>query len=288
MSRLTAIALVCGLLLTASPLRAAVAVTDDAGRRVLLAQPAKRIVSLSPHATELLFAAGAGARVVGAVSYSDFPAAAARLPRVGDAHALDLERIVALRPDLVVAWLTGNSRQQVDRLTASGIPVFFSDPHVAEDVATSLARLGELAGTVDAARAVAARFGNELQRLSRRYRGAQPVSVFYEIWHTPPMTLNGRHFVSDILARCGARNVFADVPALTPTVSLEAVIAAAPQVIATGAGAEALAFWRGRLEIPAARNGHLCEVDATRMHRAGPRLVEAAAQLCGCIDRARH
>lgn len=288
MSRLTAIALVCGLLLTAGPLRAAVAVTDDAGRRVLLAQPAKRIVSLSPHATELLFAAGAGARVVGAVSYSDFPAAAARLPRVGDAHALDLERIVALRPDLIVAWLTGNSRQQVDRLAASGTPVFFSDPHVAEDVATSLARLGELAGSVDAARVAAARFSDELQRLEGRYRGAQPVSVFYEIWHTPPMTLNGRHFVSDILARCGARNVFADVPALTPTVSLEAVIAAAPQVIATGAGPEALAFWRGRPEIPAARDGHLCEVDATGMHRAGPRLVEAAAQLCGCIDRARH
>jgi len=288
MSRLAQIVLLCGVLLAANPLRAVVSVVDDAGRSVTLARPAQRIVSLSPHATELLFAAGAGARVVGAVSYSDFPAAAARLPRVGDAHALDLERIVALRPDLVVAWLTGNSRQQVDRLAASGIPVFFSEPRVAEDVATNLARLGELAGTTDAAGAAAARFRAELLRLASRYRGARPVTLFYEIWHTPPMTLNGRHFVSDILVRCGARNIFADIPALTPTVSLEAVIAAAPQVIATGAGAEALDFWRGRIEIPAARSGHLCEVDATRMHRAGPRLVAAAAQLCGCIDRARR
>lgn len=288
MLKLGEFALLCGLLLMANSLRAAVSVIDDAGRRVTLPQPASRIVSLAPHATELLFAAGAGARVVGAVSYSDSPAAAARLPRVGDAHALDLERIVALRPDLVVAWLTGNSRQQVDRLAASGIPVFFSNPRVAEDVATDLARLGELAGTGDTARAAAARFRDELQQLTSRYRGARPVSVFYEIWHTPPMTLNGRHFISDILARCGARNVFADVPALTPTVSLEAVIAAAPQVIASGAGAEALNSWRSRPEIPAARNGHLCEVDATRMHRAGPRLAEAAAQLCSCIDWARH
>ena len=288
MSRLAEIALLCGLLLGANPLLAAVSVIDDAGRNVTLARPASRIVSLAPHATELLFAAGAGARVVGAVSYRDFPAAAARLPQVGDARALDLERIVALRPDLVVAWLTGNSRQQVDHLTASGIPVFFSNPRVAEDVATNLARLGELAGTRATGRAAAARFGDALQQLASRYRGARLVSLFYEIWHTPPMTLNGRHFVSDILARCGARNVFADIPALTPTVSLEAVIAAAPEVIATGAGGEALSFWRGRIEIPAARNGHLCEADATRMHRAGPRLVEAAAQLCGCIDRARH
>jgi iron complex transport system substrate-binding protein len=267
---------------------AAVTVRDDAGRTVVLQQPAQRIVSLAPHATELLFAAGAGGRLVGVAAYSDFPADAAALPQVGDAHALDLERIVALRPDLVVAWASGNSRQQVDRLAATGIPVFFSEPRVAEDVASNLQRLGALAGTAREAKDAAAHFRGALADLEQRYRGARPVSVFYEIWHTPPMTLSGRHFVSDMLARCGARNVFADLPALTPTLSVEAVIAAAPEVIATGAGAEAADFWRGRREIPAAHHGRVCEVDATRMHRAGPRLADAAAELCECIDGARR
>ena len=267
---------------------AAVAVTDDAGRSVSLMQPANRVVSLSPHATELLFAAGAGSRVVGVVAYSDYPPRATRLPQVGDAHALDLERIVSLKPDLAVAWLSGNNRQQVDRLAASGIPVFYSEPRKAEDVASDLERLGELAGRASVAGEAAARFRARLGELEARYRDARPVTVFYEIWHTPLMTLNGRHLVSDMLARCRARNVFADAPALVPTVSLEAVIGAAPEVIATGAGREAFDSWRARKEIPAARRGNLCQIDATRMHRPGPRLVDATADLCACIDRARH
>ncbi len=196
--------LLLGLLLACVSARAAIVVGDDAGRSVTLERPAQRIVSLSPHATELLFAAGAGARVVGVAAYSDYPPAATPLPQVGDAHALDLERILALRPDLVVAWLSGNSRQQVERLEASGIAVYFSEPRTAPDVATNLERLGQVAGTADAGRAAAQRYRAELAKLEQDYRGARPVKLFYEIWHAPVMTLSGRHFVSDILARCGA------------------------------------------------------------------------------------
>jgi iron complex transport system substrate-binding protein len=271
----------------ALPLRAAVTVFDDAGRKVSLQRAATRIVSLAPHATELLFAAGAGPRVVGVAAYSDFPPEAARLPQVGDAHALDLERIVALRPDLVVAWLSGNSRQQVEKLAARGIPVFYSEPARVEEVAANLQRLGQLAGSGEAGSASANRLRSELVELERSYRDAPPVRLFYEIWHEPLMTLNGRHFVSDVLARCGARNIFADLTPLVPTVSLEAVIAAAPQVIASGAGEAALAAWRTRREIPAVHDGRLCAVDAVRMHRPGPRLVAAARELCGCIAGSR-
>jgi iron complex transport system substrate-binding protein len=277
-----------GLLIASVAARAAIVVGDDAGRSVTLERPAQRIVSLSPHATELLFAAGAGARVVGVAAYSDYPPAATPLPQVGDAHALDLERILALRPDLVVAWLSGNSRQQVERLEASGIAVYFSEPRTASDVAANLERLGQLAGTDAAGRAAAQHYRAELAQLEQAYRGARPVKLFYEIWHAPVMTLSGRHFVSDILARCGAINVFADLPALVPTVSPEAVISAAPEAIASGAGAEAIAYWAARRELPAARSGALCAVDATRMHRAGPRLVAAARELCGCIAKARR
>jgi len=280
--------LLSGLLIASVAARAAIVVGDDAGRSVTLERPAQRIVSLSPHATELLFAAGAGARVVGVAAYSDYPPAATPLPQVGDAHALDLERILALRPDLVVAWLSGNSRQQVERLEASGIAVYFSEPRTASDVAANLERLGQLAGTDAAGRAAAQHYRAELAQLEQAYRGARPVKLFYEIWHAPVMTLSGRHFVSDILARCGAINVFADLPALVPTVSPEAVISAAPEAIASGAGAEAIAYWAARRELPAARSGALCAVDATRMHRAGPRLVAAARELCGCIAKARR
>jgi iron complex transport system substrate-binding protein len=288
MRRLPFVPLAWAFLIALAPAFGTINVSDDAGRSVTLAQPARRIVSLSPHATELLFAAGAGERVVGVAAYSDYPPDAAILPHIGDARALDLERIVSLKPDLAVAWLTGNNRQQVDKLAASGIAVFYSEPRRAEDVASNLERLGELAGTVEAGVNAAQRFRTGLRELQASYRGARPVTVFYEIWHTPIMTLNGHHLVSDMLGRCGARNVFAALPALAPTVSLEAVIAAAPEVIATGAGPEALEFWRRRREIPAARTGHLCQVDATRMHRAGPRLLDAARELCGCIDRARR
>lgn len=270
-------------LLAAAPLRAQIDVVDDLGRKVSLRGTALRIVSLAPHATELLFAAGAGPRLVGAVAYSDFPAEAARLPLVGDAHALDLERIVALRPDLLVAWASGNRRTQVDALAARGMAVFYSEPDSVEAIAGNLERLGALAGTAPAGRAAANRLRAELVELDRAYAGVPPKSLYYEIWHEPLMTLNGRHFVSQILARCGARNVFAELPALVPTVSLEAVIAAAPQVIASGAGDTALADWQRRKELPAVRDGRLCAVDPIRMHRPGPRLVAAAREVCGCI-----
>jgi iron complex transport system substrate-binding protein len=263
---------------------AAVEVVDDLDRRVALPRPAQRIVSLAPHATELLFAAGAGARVVGVAAYSDFPPEAARLPQVGDAHALDLERIVAMRPDLVVAWASGNSRQQVERLAQRGIAVFYSEPGRLPDIAASLERLGELAGTQAAALAAAARLRGELAALEAEYRGVPAIRLYYEIWHSPPMTVSGRHFVSDALARCGFVNVFAALEPLAPAVSLEAVIAARPQAIATGAGAEAAAFWRGRRDLAAP----VCEVDPSRMHRPGPRLAGAAREVCACLDAARR
>lgn len=265
---------------------AAIDVRDDTGKTVRLAAPAARIVSLAPHVTELLFAAGAGGHLVAATRYSDYPPEATQLPRVGDAHAIDLERILALKPDLVVAWSSGNNQTEVGRIAGAGIPVFISEPHHADDIATTLIRLGRLAGTEAPAAAAAARFRAELAQLSEDYRGAAPYRLFYEIWHQPIMTLNGRHMVSDVLARCGARNVFAAAPTLVTTVSLEAIIAAAPQAIASGAGDNALAFWRGRHELPAVRRGRVCGLDTSRMHRSGPRLVQAARELCACLGSA--
>lgn len=279
--------LAAAFLLCASA-RAEVAATDDAGRRIALPSPAARIVSLAPHATELLFAAGAGSRIVGVSDYSDFPAEARQLPSVGGSLQLDLERIVALRPDLIVAWKSGNSPKQVARLRALGLAVFESEPRQFEDVASSLERLGRLAGSGQGQRQ-AERFRQQLAALRKHYAGRTPVTVFYQVWPSPLMTLNDQHIVSEAIRLCGGRNVFGPLAVLAPTVSREAVVRADPQVIfISDERSDAFDRWRSFPAMQAVRSGHLFRIDGGVMNRAGPRLAEATRGLCERIDQARH
>ena len=228
-----ALALAAALACVAQTSSASVSVTDDAGDTITLAAPARRVISLAPHITELIYAAGGGARLVGAVSYSDYPPAAKQVPRVGDNRALDLERIAALKPDLIVVWRHGNAEQQIDRLRDLHIPLFFSEPRRLDDIATSLTRLGVLLDTSSTAQPAAEAFRHDIARLRTRYATRAPVSVFYEAWDQPLMTLNGEHMISDVIALCGGRNVFAGLKPLVPTVSTEAVLAANPDAIVT-------------------------------------------------------
>lgn len=268
--------------------RAEVMVVDDAGRRIMLPAPAVRIVSLAPHATELLFAAGAGSRVVGVSDYSDFPAEARQLPSVGGNLQLDLERIVALKPDLVIAWKSGNSPKQIARLRALGLTVFESEPRQFDDVASSLERLGTLAGSAQG-QAQAERFRQQLAALREQYAGRSPVTVFYQIWPSPLMTLNDKHIVSEAIRLCGGRNVFGPLAVLAPTVSREAVVRADPQAIfVSDERGDAFDRWRNFRNMKAVRSGHLFRIDGGVMNRAGPRLAEATRMLCERIDQARH
>jgi iron complex transport system substrate-binding protein len=269
-----------------------VQVTDDDGRTVALPQPARRIVSLAPHLTELLFAAGAGDRVVGAVAYSDHPAEARRVPRVGDSAQLDLERLVALRPDLVLVWRDGNSAQQLDRVAALKLPVYASEIHRMADIEHTLQRLGTLAGTTDIASASARAFARDIEQLRGRYASRPALTVFYQIWHRPLLTVNGRHLISEALAICGAHNVFDGLPMLTPTVNGEAVLQADPDAIVTGSvdpgGADNLDVWRRLPALRAARHGHLLVVNPDTLHRPSPRVAEGARELCEKLDRVRR
>jgi iron complex transport system substrate-binding protein len=271
-------------------LAAPVAATDAAGDRIELPAPASRIVSLAPHATELLFAAGAGARVVGALAPADFPPEARRLPRVGDAARLDLERIVALRPDLAVVW-PYLPAGQVARLRSLGVPIFVSDPRTPEGILEDLERLGILAGTEATAAEAAAALQRRLAALERRERGAASISVFYEIWPRPLYTIGGRHIISAALALCGARNVFAHLATPAAVVGVEDVLAARPQAIIAGTDDAVrpgwLEDWRRWPELPAVAHGNLFVVDANLLHRAGPRFIAGAEQLCAALDRAR-
>jgi len=267
---------------------ATVSATDDSGRVVTLAAPAARIISLAPHATELLFAAGAGARVVGVSAYSNFPAEASRLPSVGDAMRADMERIIALKPDLIVGWKSGNNPAQLERLRALGLPVFDSEPRQFDDIAGSLERLGALAGTVEG-RAAAARFRADLRALRERYSARKPVRVFYQIWPSPLMTLNDAHIVSEAIRLCGGVNLFGKLAPLVPTVSREAVLKADPEAIfVSDEDAQAFGRWRGYGNLTAVRNDSLFRIDGGVMNRAGPRMLGATALLCEQIDAARR
>lgn len=270
---------------------APVSVRDDVGRSVVLAEPARRIVSLAPHATELLFAAGAGDRVVGAVEYSDYPDAAKAVPRVGGYEGLDLEAVIALAPDLVVAWTTGNPAAQVQRLRDLGLVVFESEPRRISDIPDSLERLGRLAGTGAFAAQAAHAFRERYARLQRTYAGRAPVRVFYQIWDRPLMTVNGTHLISDVMRVCGARNVFAELPVLAGKVSPEAVIAADPEVIiASGMGArrpEWLAKWRRWPRLAAVQRDNLFSIPPELIQRHTPRLLRGAEQLCTVVEAAR-
>jgi len=271
--------------------RAEITLTDDAGQTLRLAQPARRIVSLAPHITETLFAAGAGGRIIGAVDYSDFPVAAKKLPRVGGYSKLDLEAIAALKPDLAVGWASGNSPAHIDKLRALGIPVYLVQPERIDDVATNLERFGELAGTQAVAREAAANFRHRLAELRGKYAARPPVRVFYQIWQQPLMTIGGSQIISDVIRLCGGENVFADLKPLAPKVSVEAALAADPEVIVASGMGEArpdwLDDWRQWPTLTAVKRDNLFFIPPDLLQRPTPRLIEGAARLCELLETAR-
>ena len=269
---------------------ATVIATDDAGNVVTLARPAQRIVSLAPHATELLFAAGAGARVVGVVAHSDWPKEVRGLPGVGDANALDLERIVALAPDLVVAW-PYTMPSQLATLRARGATIFVSDPKSIAGIARDVDALGVLAETTTTARPAADALRARHGALATRYAGAAAISVFYEVWNDPLQTVGGRHLISEAITLCGGANVFAALTQPAPTISFEAVVAAAPEAIIAGSDDGRrpawLDDWQRWRDVPAVRYGNLFVADGDLMHRAGPRFVDGVEALCAMLNQAR-
>ncbi len=271
--------------------QAEVAVRDDSGATVRLAQPARRIVSLAPHATETLYAAGAGARVVGVVEYSDYPAAAKRLPSVGSYVQPDLERLVALRPDLVVIWQSGNAGTMVQRLQALGLTVYQTQPDHLEDIPATIEKLGRLAGSETEARRAAAAFRMRLAALRKHHAGRAPVPVFYQAWHQPLLTVGGDQIISDVIQLCGGTNIFAGLGSKAPSVSVEAVLAANPEVIvASGMGYDTpigLNEWRTWKQLLAVRRDNLFHVPADLMQRPTPRLLDGAELLCRHLETAR-
>ncbi len=271
---------------------APVTVVDDAGRRVTVAQPAQRVISMAPHATELLFAAGGGARVVGAMNYSDYPEAAKSIPLVGSNSQIDMERVLALKPDLIVVWHTGNTARQIAQIESLGVPVFHSEPRRLVQVAENIERLGQLLGTVPAAQAASSNYRARLSGLEARYGKRPQVSVFYQIWDQPLYTLNDAQIASDAIRVCGGRNVFGAMKVVAPEVGVEAVIAADPEAILAGKRSDpanpGVKLWEPYRSMTAVKRGNLLTVDGELLTRPGPRAVEGAALLCEAFEKVRQ
>ena len=259
-------------------------VVDDSGRQVQLKAPAERIVTLAPHGAELVFAAGSGAKLVGATAFSNYPPQAAQVPRIGDAARLDREHLLALEPDLIIAWPSGNRPQDLAWLERRGITLYRSDPAELQDIAENIREIGRLAGSGDIASVTALQFSNRLAELRRQYSGQTPLRVFYQIWPSPLFTVGDGHIISQVLTLCGGRTLFPDLTAPNPTVSREAVILADPQAIVAAipeqGGDDPFIQWRRWRSIEAVRADRFIRVPANLIHRPTPRILDGAELIC--------
>lgn len=279
------------LLLVLAARAQAFCVEDDQHRKVCLDGPAQRLVSLSPGATELLFSAGAADQVKAVSAWSDYPPEAAELPQVGDSNRLDLEAIVTLEPDLVVAWVDGNSATQLEKIEALGIPVFWLKPRTFTDIARAVERLALLTGHEATGAARASAFLSAMAALRNRYGDAAPVRVFYQVWHQPLMTINDDELIGRAIRLCGGDNVFGHLPRLVPRLSIEAVLEANPDVIITGGenteDREWLDQWQRFAELKAVAADNLFLVSPSLIQRPTLRMLEGTEELCQVLEQAR-
>ncbi|MBY0574070.1 MAG: cobalamin-binding protein [Undibacterium sp.] len=279
-------------MLMCSLVHAQINVLDDAQRKVTLAQPAKRIVSLAPHVTELVFAAGAGASLVGVDSYSDFPESAKKITDVGSILSLDLERLLTLKPDLVIIWGTGNAKILSQKLRDNQITVFESEPRNYEDVASSIERIAMLAGTTEVGNKAALGFRQRLHSLSKKYQlkiNEKPISVFHQMIRKPLMTINQQHIISKAIQLCGGKNVFADLKNISATITTESVLLNNPEVIFSSDHEvdKLRAEWNNFPIVAAVKKGNFFVINGDWIHRFGPRILDGTEQLCQKLDAAR-
>jgi iron complex transport system substrate-binding protein len=261
---------------------------DDEQRPLALPRPAQRIVSLSPGATAMLFAAGAGDRVVGTSAYSNEPAAAEHIARIGDAQSFDVERVLALHPDVVVVWSGGTSATQLARLEGVGLRIYRHRLTGLDDIPSSLVRFGRLAGTEAQAQAAAAQLRQRIAALRSRYLQAAPATVLIQVWDRPIYTVGRAEIMTDVIHACGYRNVYEDLADPGPAVTLESVLARDPQIILAlppnaSAGRDWVTGWRAYPSMRAVRSGRVVPWTDQRLSRLGPSIVDAAEDLCRAL-----
>lgn len=274
------------------PVSASVSVRDDAGKTIILASPAKRIIALAPSLTELAYAAGAGSKLVAVSSYSDFPPEAKKLPQVADFSGVSFELLLTLKPDLVLAWKSGNREKDLQRLRDLGIPIYAAEVVKMADVPRVLRDIGKLAGSAEVAGRVASQFETRSQILQKANAAKPKISVFFELGELPLMTINGDHAISEAITLCGGENIWKAAPSLVFTPSREAMVAMQPQVILYPKSAkqsDKVEARRSSYEgIQAAKDKQIYGIDADYILRQGPRFIDGVAEVCDALDVARR
>lgn len=277
----------CAASLQAAPL----SFTDDSGTTLIFVTPPQRIISLAPNLTELAYAAGLGDKLVAVTAYSDYPPEAKRLPLVGDAFRLDWERLLSLKPDLVLGWQSGLSARDRAMFGKLGLRLLVLEPRHLDDIPKTLRLLGQVGGAGELAEASAREFERQRDGLRLQYAARAPMRAYFQIADAPLLTVNGDHIISDVLRLCGAENVFAAAPLLTPTISAEALLAARPDVLfALGERPrqmeDVLRTWR-TLPLPAIKQQRYGFIESDLMSRASPRILQGVATVCQQIAAAR-
>ncbi|MDC0000092.1 cobalamin-binding protein [Porticoccaceae bacterium] len=268
-----------------------VSAVDDQGNLVVLPAPAQRIISLAPNLTEVLFYVGAGEQIVGADEYSNYPEAAKGIIRVNNHAAANYELILSLKPDLVVAWESGNGEQIIGRIRELGLPIFVLETRKMDIIPDLFSRLGRLTGHDETAKKRADNFTQRLDGLRKTYSNQPIVRAFYQIWNDPFITLNGEHLVSDVIELCGGVNVFGEAIPLVPYVNIEAIMAADPQVIIASGSSDNNEQWRDSWKdwqgISAVTSGNIYLIPPDLMQRHSSRILDGAEYMCDFLQRAR-
>ncbi len=251
---------------------------------------AKRIVSLAPNLTELVHTVGAGEQLVGVSAWSDYPRSVLDLPVVGDAFSVDHEQLSLLRPDLLLVWQSGTPQRTVDELRAAGFNVVAVRTRGLDDIGRALVTIGELSGHREQAEQAAQRFDAELLALRHSVDADVAIRVFYQVSARPLYTVNREHYISELIALCGGRNIFEDLSELAPTVDVEAVVARDPEVMlaSTDAGDDAFEVWQRWPEVAANRANNLFLLPGDEIGRPTTRLLIAANSMCIALEKARQ
>lgn len=249
-----------------------------------------RIVTLAPHLAELVCASGGCERLVGVSRYTDYPARAAALPQIGDAATVNLEQVLALKPDLVLAWDGGTPPDNIARLRALGLRVELVRVRSLKEIADALWQIGGWMNTRVAAGIAVNLYYGHLDNLRKRYWQALPLRVMYQIEHNPIFTVSSLSPIDEAIRTCGGRNVFENLPRVAPVVSLEAVLAADPEVVVFAQQDNGVAIrelWARWPQATAQKNGNLYAVDADLLARQSPRLLDGIELLCKVFDLVR-
>ncbi len=269
-----------------------ISVVDFSGRTVSLDTPAKRIIALAPHVVENIYSAGAGDSLVGVVAYSDYPEQALELPIVGGYAKTNLEKILELEPDLVVAWESGNSDNSVARIQELGFTVYIDQPDSLNDVAKSIRDIGVLAGTQETANSVADSYLAKVEKVRKLELHKRPVNTFYQVWNSPLRTINGKHIISDAIELCGGVNIYADQTTVAPIINIESILERNPEVILASGMSDArpdwLDDWKKWPSLSAVERDNLFFVDPDHIQRHTIRIILGLEKICQQLELARQ